>query len=270
MKDSSPQCRIRHRNDMIRGALAPLLVAALLSSANGYAQTQPARAQVGPLQAWVARGASGACQLQLRNVGDTAVVAWTVTVHSEDAHYISVFRHDGWRDAFHLPSASLHVPPGETRSFTVGEDGAIGDLTVRIHLLVLANDLAHGMAEYAAHVGGADDELRGLQDRRRGQAVQALAVAEKIDEAVRQQGAAQVLASKLASSVLETDGDWNWWRITEAVKAAEALPAGDPKAPADLSAALDLLREAHRQGTAAVTLRAVEPMHPVVVGSCVG
>ncbi len=66
------------------------MLAALLSSVNGRAQPQPARAQVGPLQAWVARGASGACQLQLRNVGDTTVVGWTVTVHSEDARYISV------------------------------------------------------------------------------------------------------------------------------------------------------------------------------------
>ncbi len=84
-----------------RASLA--LAVALLSCVNGHAQTQQARAQVGPLQAWVARGASGACQLQLRNVGDTAVVGWTVTVHSEDARYISVFRHDGWRDEFHLP-----------------------------------------------------------------------------------------------------------------------------------------------------------------------
>jgi hypothetical protein len=248
----------------------PLLGVALLSCVTGYAQTQAARAQVGPLQAWVARGASGACQLQLRNVGDTAVVGWTLTVHSDDARYISVFRHDGWRDEFHLPSASLTVPPGETRTFTVNEQGALGDLAVRIHFLVLADDIAHGMALYAAHVGGADDELRGLQGRRRGQAVQALGVAEKIDEAVRQQGAAQVLAAKLASSVLETDGDWNWWRIMEGVKAAEALPAGDPKAAADLSAALGLLREAHRRGTAAVTLRAAEPMQPLAIGRCVG
>ncbi len=152
----------------------------------------------------------------------------------------------------------------------MGEDGAIGDLTVRIHFLVLANDLAHGMAQYAAHVGGASDELRGLQDRRRGPAVQARAAAEKVDEAVRQRGAAQVLASKLASSVLETDGDWNWWRISEAVKAAEALPVTDQKASTDLSAAIALLREAHRRGTAVVTLTPAEPMHPVAVGSCVG
>jgi hypothetical protein len=253
------------------GGLACLpALALLLPWLIGDAQTDPARAQVGPLQAWVARAASGACQLQLRNVGDTAVVAWTVTVHSEDARYISVFRHDGWRDEFHLPSASLTVPPGVTKTFTVNEEGALGELAVRIHFLVRADDVAHGMAEHAAHVGGAAVELRGLRERRGRQAVQALALAEQIDEAVRQRGAAQVLASTLASSVLETDGDWNWWRIAEAMKAAEALPAGDRRAPGDLRAAVALLRDAHRRGTSEVTLMPAEPMQPIAIGRCVG
>lgn len=82
----------------------------LASRALLHAQDQPPRAQVGPLQAWVARGASGACQLNLHNLGDTTVVAWTVTVHSENARFIAVFRHDGWRDRFHLPSAALTLP----------------------------------------------------------------------------------------------------------------------------------------------------------------
>ena len=49
-----------------------------------HAQAPPPRAQVGPLQAWVARSESGACQLRLRNAGDTTVLAWTVTVRSEE------------------------------------------------------------------------------------------------------------------------------------------------------------------------------------------
>lgn len=75
----------------------------LPSPASLHAQTPAPRAQVGPLQAWVARDAAGVCQLALHNVADTAVVAWVVTVHSEEARYISSFRHDGWRDPFDAP-----------------------------------------------------------------------------------------------------------------------------------------------------------------------
>lgn len=243
-----------------------LAVAVRLASL--HAHTPPPRAQVGPLQASVARSESGACQLRLLNVGDTTVVAWTVTVQSEDARYVSAFRHDGWRDAFHLPTSILRLPSGETRSFTVNEEGALGDLTVRIHFLALTNGVAYGMSESAAYVGPAAAELTLLVERRRRQAAEALAVVEKVEAALAEQGVAKVLASKLASSILETDGDWNWWRVSQDVKAAETLRSHDPKAAAALSAALDLLREAHRQGNTPITLTAAEPMAPLVAGNC--
>jgi hypothetical protein len=242
------------------------VVAVLLASL--HAQTPPARAQIGPLQAWVERSESGACQLRLRNAGDTTVLAWTVTVSSEDARYVSLFRHDGWRDEFHLPSARLDVPPGETRHFTVNEDGASGDLTVRVHFLASSSGVAHGMSEPAAHVGDAVAELAFLQARRRRQAAEAEDVLARLDAAIVEKGVATVLASALASSLLENEGDWNWWRVTQALLAAEALPAGDPKASAHLSAALDLLREARRRGNEPLTLTAAEPMAPLVVGRC--
>lgn len=240
----------------------------LLSCMTGHAQTPAPRAQVGPLQAWVARDASGVCQLTLHNVAEIAVVAWVVTVHSEEARYISSFRYDGWRDPFHGATASLAVAPGGTQIFHVGEDGALGDLAVRIHLLVLDTDVAHGMPEYAAHTGGAAAELRSLQDRRRTLAAEALALAEKIDAAIARLGMVSVLASRLASSALENEGDWNWWRVAEAAKAAEALPPASLQAATGLSAALNLLREAHRRGTAPVTLHLADPMSPLAMGSC--
>ena len=214
------------------------------------------------------RSESGACQLRLRNVGDTTVLAWTVTVSSEDARYVSQFRHDGWRDEFHLPSARLDVPPGETRTFTVNEDGALGDLIVRIHFLALSSGIAHGMSEYAAHVGDAAAEIGLLQARRRRQAAEAQDVVTRLDAAIVEKGVASVLASTLASSLLQNEGDWNWWRVTQAVLAAEALPAGSPKAATQLSAALDLLREAHRRGNEPLRLTVAEPMAPLVVGRC--
>jgi hypothetical protein len=160
------------------------------------------------------------------------------------------------------------VPPQETRVFTVAEEGALGHLRVEIHLVVRADGQAHGMAEWSSHVAPAARVLARMLDRRRQTALEALGLAEKADAAIGLQGAAQVLASKFVSTMLETDGDWNWWRITEGAKAAEAMPAGDPKAFADLSAAIDLLREAHRRGTDVVTLTPAEPMHPVAVGTC--
>jgi hypothetical protein len=251
------------------GCASCVLAFATLWSCDGvYAQNAPSRAQVGPLQAWVARAASGVCQLNLHNVADVTVVAWTVTVRSEDARFISVFRQDGWRDRYHLPSAALTLSRGDTTHHTVNEDGALGALEVRIHLLVREDDVAHGMAEYAAHVSPAPIELRSLQERRRSQASQALALAHKIDGAIAREGVAAVLASKLASSALDNDGDWNWWHVSEAVKAAEALSPTSPKAAADLSAALDRLRDAHRRGTAPMTLHLADPMRPLAVGRC--
>jgi hypothetical protein len=240
----------------------------LLSPGALEAQEQRPRAQVGPLQAWVARGASGVCQLNLRNVADTPVVAWTVTVRSDEARFVSVFRHDGWRDRFHLPAAGLTVVRGKTAHFTVNESGAIGALDVRIHLVVGEDNVAHGMAEPAAHVGAAPDELRSLQARRTQQAAEALARAEQIDAAVAREGVPSVLAARLASSTLENDGNWNWWRVAEEAKAAEALAPGSRAAAQRLSAALDLLREAHRRGTAPVTLRPADSMRPLAVGDC--
>lgn len=159
------------------------------------------------------------------------------------------------------------VPRG-TQRFTVGEDGALGDLAVRIHLLVLDTDVAHGMAEYAAHTRDATAELRSLQEHRGRQAAAALARAEAIDASIAQRGVVSVLSSTLASSTLENGGDWNWWRVAKAAKAAEALPPGSPQGAAGLSAALHLLREAHRRGTAPVTLQLADPMRLLAVGRC--
>ena len=246
---------------------------AILFVAEGWharprADIWPPRAQVGPLQAWVARGGPGPCQLRLHNTGDTTVVAWTVTVQSEDARYVSVFRHDGWRDRYHPASVNLDVPPGRARSLTVNEEGAVGDLTVRIHLLVLSSGIAHGMSVHATHIGNAGEELGLLHARRRRQAAEAQHVVARLDAAIAKQGIATVLASTLASSLLHDEGDWNWWRVTQAVLAAEALPAGSAKAAARLSAALDLLREAHRRGNESLTLKVAEPMAPFAVGRC--
>jgi hypothetical protein len=248
---------------------AVLVIAAGTTAAFAQPTSQAPRAQVGPLEAWTARGDTGTCQLRLRNQGGPDVMAWTVTVRSEQARHTTQYRHDGWRDDFHLPAAALRIPSGETKAFTVREDAARGDLTVRIHLLVLADGVAHGMPEPAAFVGSAAEELRRVQERRSAIAAQALAIADKAEAAIRQHGVQHVLRTALASSLLDTESDWNWWRIDEAVRAAEArLP--DAAAAADLDAALDLLREAHRQGTSGVTLQPAEPMRPEVVGTCGG
>ena len=240
--------------------------AALLPTAG--LRAQPPRAQVGPLRAWVARGDSGACQLELHNTGTSPVVAWTVTVRSEQARHVTVFRHDGWRDEFHLPASALQVPPGFTKAFTVDEAAAAGALVVRIHLLVLGSNVAHGMREGAAHIGAADEELGRLTARRQAVAAEARQITDRVEAALRERGIAAVLSTRLTSSILESDGDWNWWRIAEAAKAAEAKAADDPDAAAGLRAALDLLRDAHRVGMAPVTLIPAEPMQAAAVGTC--
>lgn len=240
----------------------------LLSPARLHAQTPAPRAQVGPLQAWVARDASGVCQLTLHNAADTPVVAWVVTVHSEEARHISSFRHDGWRDSFDGATPSLSVVPRGIQRFSVGEDGALGDLAVRIHLLVLDTDVAYGMAEYAAHTRGAVGEIRALHEHRGRQAAAALALAERIDAAIAELGVVRVLASKLASVTLENEGDWNWWRVAEAARAAEALRPDSQEAAAGLPVVPSLLREAHRKGTGLIRLRRADPMRPLVIGRC--
>ncbi len=125
------------------------------------------------------------------------------------------------------------------------------------------------MSESAAYVGDAAAELGLVQARRRRQAAEAQDVVARLDAAIAAQGVAKVLASTLASSLLQDEGTWNWWRVAQAALAAEALPAGNPKAAAHLSEALNLLREAHRRGNEPLTLTAAEPMAPLVVGRCV-
>ncbi len=239
---------------------------ALLLLALTQATTGPAR--VGPLEAWVERAASGACQLRLRNAGSPSVEAWTVTVRSDEARHVSIHRHDGWRDEFHLPSATLALTAGETRHFTVPEDGALGALTVRIHFVALPSGVAYGMPEPAAHVGDAAHERDRLVEARRAQAVEAQQHADRLDAAIARDGVARVLADRVASALLENEGTWNWWRIAEAARAAEARPPGDPSAPPALRAAIGLLREAHHRGMAPVALGEAEPMRPVAIGAC--
>lgn len=222
------------------------------------------------LQASVARDASGACQLRLRNTGAIEIVAWVVTVQSREARYIAQFRHDGWRDRYHLPSTSLTLDKDRTHRFTVRENGALGILEVRIHLVVGADDVAYGMSDYAAHTGGADVLLRRVQELRARQAGEALDLAGRIDALVDHQGLAKVLSSKAASAVLQSHGTWNWWRVTQALQSAESRPPGNMEAQADVSTALDLLREAGRTGRAPITLAQAEPMQPLGIGDCAG
>jgi hypothetical protein len=139
---------------------------------------------------------------------------------------------------------------------------------VRIHFVVLATNVAYGLSEQAAHIRPADAERRTLQDSRQRQAAEALAHAQRIDAAIAERGLARVLASGRASTLLESDGEWNWWQVSQAMKAAEALPPASPQAAAALSAALDLLREAHRRGNAPIALEQADTMHPVASGRC--
>lgn len=264
--------RISHLTLVMRTAAvsASLALAAIGVCAQPSPRSPHRPAQVAGLQASVARDASGACQLRLRNTGSTEIVAWVVTVQSHDARYISQFRHDGWRDRYHLPSTSVTLARDGTQRFTVREGGARGILEVRIHLVIHADDVAYGMSEHAAHTGGAEILLRRVQEVRARQADEALDLAGKIDALIDDQGLAKVLSSKAASALLQSDGTWNWWRITQAFHAAESRAPGDMEAMADVSSAFDLLREAGRTGKAPITLARGEPMQPLGIGECAG
>ncbi len=252
----------------MRGAWG-LLASALLAILHAQAPARRAeRAQVGPLQAWVARGASGVCQVRLRNTGESIVEAWNVTVRSADARHTMIVEHDGWRDAYHLPSAALRLQPGDTRAFTVHEDGAAGDLDVEIHLVVQADGTAYGMEAASSHVARGERILARMIEGRRKVAEEAERHVDIVQASIGRDGVARVLAHRVASSTLENEGDWNWWRVREVIEAAEALPPGDPAAADRLSAALDLLREAHRRGMAPVALAHTDPLMASAVGRC--
>ena len=228
----------------------------------------PPRAQVGPLQAWMARDASGTCQLRLRNTGAVPIDAWTITVRSDDAHYVTIVREDHWRDAYHLPIAAGRIEPGETDAVTIHEDGAIGALTVRVALLVRSDGVAYGSPEAVPGIGDAADERRSLATRRIREAEEARQLADAIEARLASDGLVPMFEARRLSTLLESAGDLNWWRVRERVLAAEAAPAGDPSGPARVREAIALLREAHRKGTAAIVLHRAEPMQPMVVGTC--
>jgi hypothetical protein len=230
---------------------------------------QPETARVGPLEAWVGPDASGACQLHLRNVGDVPLEAWRVSVRSDDARRTTIVAHDGWRDPFHMPLEESQVEPGETVSIAVLGNAARGALTVRVHLVVRIDDIAHGDPEATGATGDAAFELRQLLDRRRGAAAEALAAAEATESAIASEGIDRVLATRRLSERLDTTGDWNWWEVTQQALAAEAAAARDPLGAARaLRSAIALLREAHRRGTALIVLQPAEPARFVAAGRC--
>ena len=72
------------------------------------------------------------------------IEAWRVSVRSAETRRTTIAAHDGWRDPFHMPLEESRLDPGETVSVAVSGDGARGPLTVRIHLVVRGDDLAHG------------------------------------------------------------------------------------------------------------------------------
>lgn len=255
---------------MVRAEEWPVLAGIGLSAQPSPPGAPHRPAQVAGLQASVARDASGVCQLRLRNTGAIEIVAWVVTVQSREARYIAQFRHDGWRDRYHLPSTSLTLDKDRTHRFTVRENGTLGILEVRIHLVVGADDVAYGISDYTAHTGGAEVLLRRVQEVRARQADEALDLAGRIDALVDHQGLAKVLSSKAASGVLQSHGTWNWWRVTQALQSAESRSPADMEAKADISTALGLLREAGRTGRAPITLAKGEPMQPLGVGDCAG
>ena len=126
------------------------------------------------------------------------------------------------------------------------------------------------MSESAAYVGDAAAELGLVQARRRRQAAEAQDVVARLDAAIAEQGVAKVLASTLASSLLQDEGD------VELVAGGSGRPRSrgpsrrQPESGrSHLSEALNLLREAHRRGNEPLTLTAAEPMAPLVVGRCV-
>jgi hypothetical protein len=228
----------------------------------------PPRAQVGPLQAWTARSATGVCQLRLRNTGDVPIEAWTVTVRSEEARHTTIAREDHWRDAYHLPLSAARVEPGETDAFTIADQAARGALTVRIVLLVRSDGVAYGTPEPVPGVGDADDERRGLVTRRTREAEEARQLADAIEARMASDGLVPMFEARRLSALLDAQGDLNWWRVRELVVGAEAAPAGDQGAASRVREAVGLLREAHRKGTADIVLQRAEPLRPMVVGRC--
>lgn len=226
------------------------------------------RAQVGPLQAWTARSASGGCQLLLRNVGDVPIEAWTVTVRSEDARHTTIVREDHWRDAYHLPLSASRIEPGATNAFTIQDAAARGALTVRIALLVRSDGVAYGNPEQVPAVGDADHERRGLVTRRVREAEEARQLADAIAARMASDGLVPMFEARRLSALLESEGDLNWWRVRELVLAAEAAPPGDAGAAARVREAVSLLREADRKGTMEIVLQRAEPLRPMVVGAC--
>ena len=241
----------------------------LLSHVAAHAQPQPDTARVGPLEVSVGRNAFGACQVRLHNAGEVAIEAWRVSVRSDEARHTTVERRDAWRDPFHLPLEASRLDPGETVTRPLAEAGAVGPLQIRIHLVVRADGVAHGMAEAEAYTNEAPRELALLIDRRLPQASEALDMATRTEAAIAVDGVATVLARRQLSTLLDTDGDWNWWQVREQARAAEALATTDPSAAAaQLAGAIALLKTAHRVGTAGLTLAAVEPMQPRAVGRC--
>lgn len=232
-------------------------------------QTAPDTARVGPLEVSVGRNAFGACQLRLHNAGAMAIEAWRVSVRSDEARRTTIERRDAWRDPFHLPLEASRLDPGETVTRPLAEAGAVGPLQIRIHLVVRADGVAHGMAEAEAYTSAAPRELELLVERRRPQATEALALATRTEAAIAVDGVATVLARRQLSTLLDTEGDWNWWQVREQARAAEALATTAPSAAAaQLAGAIALLKTAHRVGTAGLTLAVAEPMQPRAVGRC--
>ena len=241
----------------------------LLGALGLLLQPDPALpAAVGPLRAWVARSASGACQLRLRNTGDVPLEAWTVTVQSADARHTTIVRDDHWRDAYHLPLGASRIEPGETDAFPIPEDGALGDLTIRVALLVRSDGVAFANPESVPGVGTGDDERRGVVTRRTREAMEARRLADAIEARLASDGLVPMFEARRISSLLEAEGDLNWWRVSELVAAAERLPAGDRSGAARVREAVALLREAQRRGSAEVALHRADPLRPVAVGRC--
>lgn len=227
------------------------------------------RAQLGPLQAWTARSASGVCQLRLRNAGDVPIEAWTVTVRSDEARHTTIVREDHWRDAYHVPLAAARIEPGETDAFTIQEDAARGPLTVRIALHVRSDGVALGNPEMVPGVGTGADERRWLVTRRAREAAEAVLLADRIEGRLAADGLVPMFEARRISALLDAEGDLNWWRVRELVLSAEAAPPGDPAGPARIREAVALLRDAARKGSLGVDLHPADPARPVVVGACV-
>lgn len=232
---------------------------------------QPApdeQAAVGPLRAWMARSASGVCQLRLRNVGSAPIEAWTVTVRSADARHTTIVRQDHWRDAYHLPLAASRIEPGDTDAFTIQEDAAVGPLTIRVALVVQSDGIAFGTPDVVPGVGTADDERRSLVARRANEAAEAAQLADAIEGRLATDGLVPMFEARRLSALLEATGELNWWRVRELVLAAEASAPGDASAESRIREAIALLRDAHRRGRAEVTMQRAEPLRPVAVGRC--